>query len=661
MLQRRRATGRSGGLLIGPLVLICTIVLSLSITNAYAQSAQLAVSIDGFSSQKWPQAQSILTVLDANGKPVEGLTLQDIRAQVDGSDVAVTSVSRGVDSNLPSFVVLALDASGGMAGAPLDQTKAAAHQFVDALGPQDSVAILAYSDVPNLVQPFTQDRASAHAAIDGLTAGGGNGLYKAATQSVLLGAASAQTGRRALVLLSSGADDTQGDPRQSLVAAKGLGVPIFIIGLGNGIDRGYLQQLTDAGGGRFSETSAPEGLIPLYHDVSELLRNQYVVGLDASGLDVEAARVVTLHVDVTAGESSGTSERVVCPAKICASFRELQAGARLATSQSIVADVVSSEGIQSVSLLIDGSPVQTLQDAPYEFTVDPAKFASGEHTLALDVTTSSGDGKFGELGVRFGAKSGSSGFSVMALVFVLFVVVIALLAVFLFRRQRRRGGDAPQPAPPDLGPREPVSITIAKNRARLAKQDEPPPPPPAEIEPALGYLKMTAGPLAGQTFVIGAKPMSIGSGHRCQIQLPPELDGYEVPSEFARVWVRAEQLMVHEIRRLTAFGAEGGKWEILSNHDTLVIGPCVFRFDLDEQVVVPPEPIPDVRRDKPSDAPPPTEPAFDSAPILSEPVLLAPAAEASSASEPVPNIFRDRPEAEQEEAEEPPMEQAAGG
>jgi VWFA-related protein len=659
MLQRRHANSSSRGLLIGLLVLICTIAVASSIASVHAQSAQLAVSIDGFSSQEWPQAQSILTVLDANGKPVEGLTLQDIHAQVDGADVAVTSVSRGVDSNLPSFVVLALDASAGMAGAPLDQTKAAAHQFLDALGPQDSVAILAYSDAPNLVQPFTQDRLAAHAAIDSLTAGGGNGLYKVATQGVLLGAASAQTGRRALVLLSSGADDTQDDPRQSLVAAKGLGVPIFIIGLGSGIDRAYLQQLTDAGGGRFSETSTPDGLVSLYHDVSELLRNQYVVSLDASALRIETSRAVTLHVDVTAGESTGTSERVVCPAQVCASFRELQAGARLAKSQSLVADVVASESIQSVSLLIDGSPVQTLQDAPYQFTIDPVKFKSGAHTLGLAVTTSSGNVKLGEMSVQLGATSGS-GFGMLPLVFVLFVVIIALLAIFFFLRKRRRGSDAPKPAPPSPEPGEPVSITIAKNRARLAPHDDaPPPPPPAEMEPVLGYLKMTGGPLAGQTFVIGAKPVSIGSGHRCQIQLPSELDGYEVPSEFARVWVRAEQLMVHEIRRLTAFGAEGGQWEILSNHDTFAIGPCVFRFDLDELVVVPPEPIPNVLREKPAPTPPPAEPAFESAPAFSEPAQVA-AAEAS-ASEPVPNIFRDRAEDVPEEAEDPPMEQAAGG
>ena len=61
---------------------------------------------------------------------------------------------------------------------------------------------------------------------------------------------------------------------------------------------------------------------------------------------------------------------------------------------------------------------------------------------------------------------------------------------------------------------------------------------PVDTEPALGYLHATSGPLAGQTFPVGAKPVSIGSGHRCQIRLPHEIDGLEVPSEYARFWIR---------------------------------------------------------------------------------------------------------------------------
>lgn len=650
---------RSGSHRLLAVALATAIVLSLSTATTNAQEPELAVSIDGFSSHDWPNAQTILTVLDADGRPVEGLSEEAIRAQISGEDVAVTSVSRGVDSNLPSFVVLAIDSSAGMSGAPLEQAKLAAHQFVDGLGPQDSIAILAYNDAANLVQPFTQDRAAAHAAIDGLVAGGGRGLYGAATQGVLLSAASVQTGRRALVLLSSGPDDTQSDPRQSLVAAQGLGVPVYALGLGPSIDRSYLQNLTAAGGGRFAETATPDGLAALYAGVSELIRNQYVVTLDAAGLDIDTSTPAALTVDVAASAGSGSAERLVCPAEVCASFRNLPDGAELKEETVIVADVLSSQSVQSVSLLVDGAAVATLEDPPYEFTVDPGEYASGDYTVSLRVTTSSENQTFADTTVKFSpvvaSSSGGGSMLMPVLVVVALALIVAALAVFFLRRRKGKG-DTPRPLPPSPEPQEPVSIMIAKNRARQLSQQSPeiPPPAPVEMEPVLGFLKMKEGPLAGQSFSVGAKPISIGSGHRCEIRLPAELDGQDVPSEYARVWIRGDQLMVHEIRRLTAMGAAGGQWEILSDSDSFNIGSCVFMFDLGNGPDPVVEPVLNVLRDLPA-----TDPAVlhaGTAAPVPEPAHVPTA----QAEEPLPDIFKDRTPQIAQEVDEPPVEQAAG-
>jgi hypothetical protein len=152
-----------------------------------------------------------------------------------------------------------------------------------------------------------------------------------------------------VVLVSSAPDGTADDPAQSLVAAKGLGVPVFIAGVGPAIDRSYLQQLTDAAGGRFTETNVANGIVGLLADVSELLRNQYVVTFDASGIDVDTTHLVDLHVEVAADGSTGAVTRIVCPGVVCAVFKDLQAGDALSGPQRIVADVVSSEQIQSVT------------------------------------------------------------------------------------------------------------------------------------------------------------------------------------------------------------------------------------------------------------------------------------------------------------------------
>ncbi len=607
MLQRHGSSPR--GLRFAALAAI-GLLLFLA-TGAFAQTAQLSVSIDGFSAQDWSSAQTIVTVLDGDGRPVSGLTRESFRAQVNGSDASVTSVSRGVDSNVPIAVVLALDVSGAMQGPPLDQAKLALHGFLEGLSPNDTVAVVTFGDSVTVVQPLTQDRTSAGAAIDALVAGGGSALYEGTTKGVLQAAASANTGRRAIVLLSASADGgTAGSRQQSLVAAQGLGVPAYVIGLGSGVDLAYLRELTEAGGGRLMQTATPEGLPQLYQNVGELIRDQYVLTVDASALGLSITDATTLHVSVASGEASGGADRVICPSKVCASFHQLQTGARLQEGQTVVADVVSAETVESVSLLVDGVAVQTANASPYEFAIDAEWFKAGDHTIALSVKTAAGETKLGELTVQYAAASSGGGVSLFAMAAVAFVMVAVLLGLFFVWRGRRgRGREAPEPRPDEPTPEPtvpmPVQISMSKSKKRRAQLDDgAPAPPPVDAEPALGYLHSTSGPLAGQTFAVGAKPVSIGSGHRCQIRLPQEIDGFEVPSEYARFWIRKDQLMVHAIRRLTAMGPAGGEWEILSEHETFSIGPCVFRFDREEHVAPPPAAVPNVLREKPSTAPP---------------------------------------------------------
>ena len=159
---------------------------------------------------------------------------------------------------------------------------------------------------------------------------------------------------------------------------------------------------------------------------------------------------------------------------------------------------------------------------------------------------------------------------------------------------------------------------MAKPRIRLhlLGEGEGPPAPVAEVGAPLGRLHIVNGPLAGQTFAVGSTPVSIGSGPRCLIRLPRELEeGGEIAPEFARIWVRGNRLMVHELRRLTAVGSVGGRWEMLEDADVFSIGPCSFRFALGmEEKEEAPAPVPSILRSAPYQAvegPAPAEPIVD--------------------------------------------------
>ncbi|MCH8993521.1 MAG: VWA domain-containing protein [Chloroflexi bacterium] len=578
-------------------------MLLLPAASASAQQGSVTVQLTAVNVDGWPQAQVVVTVLDSGGRPLANLAETDFQVQLNGSPALVTDVAQGVDSSLAIAIVLALDVSGSMAeGGALEQAKVAAQSFLSGLAPEDSVAVLTFNDTVDLVQPFTQDRAAAGAAIDGLQAEGATALYEATAESVAL-AAEADSSRRAVVLLSDGLDHgstlAQDD---ALLSAQRLGVPVFTIGLGDDIDRAFLQELAEMSGGRLAETATPAGLNQLYQEVGELLRGQYILTVDASALGLAESEPATLRVEVSLGGVTSGDQRAVCPQRLCVTLSEVEEGERLNEARTVIAGVVSEDPVASVSFLVDGVAVLELTEPPYEFAFDPASYPDGDHTLAVEAVTSTAQTETRQVAIRTGEAAGGG---ISGSLLAIGVIVVTIIAAVLLLLYVRRGGPEPAPdAGPDLIPIGPAGRSTLKKQPRGLLEGAPL-PPPAAPEELQGHLRMTSGPGAGETFPIGGSPVSIGSGHRCLIRLSERPDDeHEIAAEHARVWIRGGQLMVHNVRRLTEAGATGGGWEILTPGEAFSVGPYTFLFALADEQGSPEQPpsVPNVLKDHADDS-----------------------------------------------------------
>ena len=607
MLQRQASDTRPHRHTRRPiwLLLIAATLLLLPAASASAQQGSVTVQLTAVNVDGWPQAQAVVTVLDNGGRPLADLAETDFQVQLNGSPAPVTDVAQGVDSRLAIAVVLALDVSGSMAeGGALEQAKVAAQSFLSGLAPEDSVAVLTFNDTVDLVQPFTQDRAAAGAAIDGLQAEGATALYEATAESVAL-AAEADSSRRAVVLLSDGLDHGSTLARDdALLSAQRLGVPVFTIGLGDNIDRAFLQELAEMSGGRLAETATPAGLNQLYQEVGELLRGQYILTVDASALGLAESEPATLRVEVSLGGVTSGDQRAVCPQRLCVTLSEVEEGEQLTEARTVIAGVVSADPVASVSFLVDGAAVLELTEPPYEFAFDPASYPDGDHTLAVEAVTSTAQTETRQVAIRTGEAAGG-GISGSLLAVGVIVIVIAIIAAVLLLLYVRRGGSEPVPeAGPGLLPIGPSGRSALKKQPRVLLEDAPL-PPPAAPEELRGHLRMTSGPGAGETFPIGGSPVSIGSEHRCLIRLSERPDDeHEIAPEHARVWIRDGQLMVHEVRRLTETGATGGGWEILTPGEAFSVGPYTFLFALADEQGSPEQPpsVPNVLKDHADDS-----------------------------------------------------------
>ncbi|MCH8009243.1 MAG: VWA domain-containing protein [Chloroflexi bacterium] len=609
-------------------------------SSVSAQFDSLTVNLASLSSDGGSSARVVVTVLDGNSRPVVDLVADDFAVQLNGEVALVSGLERGVDSSLPISVLLALDVSGSMEGGALDEAKAAAISFLNSLELQDSVGVLTFADEVTLVLPFTQDRAAAMAAIEGLVAGGGTALYQA-TENGLRLAADEGTSYRAVILLSDGLDNGSVLVRDDVyTTAATLGVPVFAIGLGEDIDREYLESVATLSGGSFAETPSPAGLAQLYLKAGELLRGQYILTLDTTDLAFVAAEPALLRVEVASSAGAGSVARSVCAQALCVALGPILAGEEINAPQIVSATVISSEPVASVSFMVDGVLAVEVTEEPYQFAFDPAAFESGDRVLSVTVETVSGASQSSQLSVRIESAGGGLDMTLVIGAAAAAVGAIGLAFYLYFRTRRRPQGNLRKLDPANLTPPSKEAARVGKTLNPKLWPGGPPPAPPRPVE-VKGRLYVSGGDMNGESFPVGAAPVSIGSRDTCAIRLSHESgDEEQIAGELLRVWVRDEQLMVHEIRRMTEAGSEGGRWVKLDPGDVFPVGPYTLRFELGAEADAS-KAIPNILRD----------PA-----AVNEEKDRAAAAVEANAAKAVPNILRDPAAVKEENDRTAPVE-----
>lgn len=225
------------------------------------------------------------------------------RAAIDRSSVRVHENGRlvsGVDlapvaaAGIHFGVVLALDTSESMAGAPLAGAMGAARTFVSRRSPDQEVGIVAFNgDVHVLQEPTKESSLLAAALAAPPELAYKTRIYDAVDRSLAL-LARARLSSGSIVLLSDGADlGSEAAIADVIAKARGRHVRIFAVGLRSGaFDASSLRRLATSTGGTYAEASSAASLASIYAILGRRLASEYVVRYrsDASPRS---------HVDVT--------------------------------------------------------------------------------------------------------------------------------------------------------------------------------------------------------------------------------------------------------------------------------------------------------------------------------------------------------------------------
>src|SRR5271169_1132409 len=229
-----------------------------------------------------------VTVTDAHGAPIGGLTKENFAIAEDGREQKISVFDK--ESALPLSIALAIDTSlSTRHDLPLEQ--ASAKKFVHAiLRPVDALSVYAFSEVVRESTPgYTADLKRIDESIDHIRVGAATALYDAIYLASR--ALDHRKGRKVIVLITDGGDTVSTvDYKQAVRAAEEAEALVYSIiivpiessaGRETGGEHALIQLSEDTGGKYYYATSMSQ-LDEAFRKISDELRTQYLLAYEPS-------------------------------------------------------------------------------------------------------------------------------------------------------------------------------------------------------------------------------------------------------------------------------------------------------------------------------------------------------------------------------------------
>jgi Ca-activated chloride channel homolog len=155
-------------------------------------------------------------VVDGRGQPITNLNKDDFTVYEDG---VKQNISRFEPTVAPFSVVMILDMSGSTLGFR-ETIRQSAYRFIDALAPDDRVAVIEFYDKVNVRNDFTSDRRVIGNSISVANGRGKTQLYKALTTALQKLAGEGKR-RKAIIVLTDGVDSAIRDKDRDVLQKVG--------------------------------------------------------------------------------------------------------------------------------------------------------------------------------------------------------------------------------------------------------------------------------------------------------------------------------------------------------------------------------------------------------------------------------------------------------
>jgi tight adherence protein B len=266
---------------VAALVLVPLALLAVPAAGAQGDIAESpnAIRISEVAGSKFPKQAYVLTLPNRAELSSDNVTVLENGQAVHDLEVSLP----GTKGAATFGVVLLIDASNSMAGAPIQQATAAARTLARRLPEGVQLAVVPFNNAVDVLLPFTTDPAEISRALaKPPPLEYGTHIYDAVTVAEkLLTDANIAVG--SIVLLSDGRDvGSAAKPAATLRAAQAGKARIFSVGLESPqFTPGVLEALAAATEGTYALATNPRDLRRIYAEIGDTISRQYLLSYES--------------------------------------------------------------------------------------------------------------------------------------------------------------------------------------------------------------------------------------------------------------------------------------------------------------------------------------------------------------------------------------------
>lgn len=247
---------------------------------AQTESSAPVIEITDVNIVRYPRVQMIVDFLNLE----EALDPAQLQVTENGNAVSDLEIETIAESRVQVGIVLVIDASGSMEGAPIEAAKAAALSFINQKRAEDFIAVATFADDVQVVRGFTNTKSTLVASVEGIVAGGDTAFYDGIIRSTELFSGDAARLERNMIVLTDGKDEgSVASLDDALAAVADNGVRVFGVALeSTAFDPVDLQTVVSSANGLYLSTPEPGALSGLYDQIKRELDNKVVVRFNAT-------------------------------------------------------------------------------------------------------------------------------------------------------------------------------------------------------------------------------------------------------------------------------------------------------------------------------------------------------------------------------------------